>query len=99
MNQYPVVYVCYFLLIGFGDRLSCTVIEVWQEEGGGQSTPARLYRDFTQDSEETANCFEVWPEIAWLLGIKRGTAEYKAVANMWALLEALYGTYQGPQRP
>ena len=37
-----------------------------------------------------------WPDIARCLGIRAGWAKYKAVSNMWDLLQALYGTYQGP---
>ena len=36
---------------------------------------------------------------ARLPDVRTGTAKYKAVANMWALLEALYCTYQPPPPP
>ena len=35
-------------------------------------------------------------DIARWLGIGPSTAKYKAIANMWDLLQALYCTYQGP---
>ena len=47
------------------------------------------------DGEETANFFDAWPDIARCLGIRPSTAKYKAIANMWDLLQALYCTYQG----
>ena len=40
--------------------------------------------------------FDAWPDIAKCLGIRPSTAKYKAIANMWDLLQAPYGTYQGP---
>ena len=40
--------------------------------------------------------FDAWPDIAKCLGIRPSTAKYKAIANMWDLLQALYCTYQGP---
>ena len=40
--------------------------------------------------------FEAWPDIARCLSIRPSTAKYKAIANMWDLLQALYCTYQGP---
>ena len=30
------------------------------------------------------------------LGIRPGMAKYKAIANLWGSLQALYCTYQGP---
>ena len=48
------------------------------------------------DGEETANFFDAWPDIAKCLGIRPSTAKYKAIANMWDLLQALYCTYQAP---
>ena len=48
------------------------------------------------DGEETANFFDAWPDIAGCLVIRTSTAKYKAIANMWDLLQALYCTYQGP---
>ena len=46
--------------------------------------------------EERANFFVAWPDIATCLGIRPSTAKYKAIANMWDLLQAIYCTYQGP---
>ena len=37
--------------------------------------------------------FEALPDIARCLGIRPSTAKYKAIANMWDLLRALYCTY------
>ena len=48
------------------------------------------------DGEETANFFEAWPDIARCLGIGPSRAKYKAITNMWDLLQGLYYTYQGP---
>ena len=48
------------------------------------------------DGEETPYFFYAWPDIARCLGIRPSRAKYKAIANMWDLLEALYCTYQGP---
>ena len=42
------------------------------------------------------NFFDAWPDIAKCLRIRPSTAKYKAIANMWDLLQALYCTYQGP---
>ena len=42
--------------------------------------------------------FEARPDIAGCLGIRPGSARYKAVANMWDLMRALYCTYQGPNQ-
>ena len=36
--------------------------------------------------------FDTWPDIAKCLGIRPSTAKYKAIANMWNLLQALYCT-------
>ena len=55
-----------------------------------------VYGSASPDREETANFFDAWPDIARCLGIRPGTAKYKAIANMWDLLQALYCTYQGP---
>ena len=55
-----------------------------------------VYGSASPDGEETANFFDAWPDIARCLGIRPGTAKYKAIANMWDLLQALYCTYQGP---
>ena len=54
------------------------------------------YAALSRNGEETANFFEAWPDIARCLGIRSSTAKYKAVANMWDLLQAVYCTYQGP---
>ena len=35
-------------------------------------------------------------DIARCLGIRPSTAKYKAMANLWDLLQALYCTYHGP---
>ena len=55
-----------------------------------------VYGSASPDGEETANFFDAWPDIAWSLGIRPSMAKYKAIANMWDLLQALYCTYQGP---
>ena len=55
-----------------------------------------VYGSASSDGEETANFFDAWPDIAKCLGIRPSTAKYKAIANMWDLLQALYCTYQGP---
>ena len=62
------------------------------ERGAGWS----IYGSASPDGEETANFFDAWPDIAKCLGIRPSTAKYKAIANMWDLLQALYRTYQGP---
>ena len=55
-----------------------------------------VYGSASPDGEETSNFFDAWPDIAKCLGIRPSTAKYKAIANMWDLLQALYCTYQGP---
>ena len=55
-----------------------------------------VYGSASPDGEEMANFFDAWPDIAKCLGIRPSTAKYKAIANMWDLLLALYCTYQGP---
>ena len=55
-----------------------------------------VYGSASPDREETANFFDAWPDIARCLGIRPSTARYKAIANLWDLLQALYCTYQGP---
>ena len=55
-----------------------------------------VYGSASPDGEETANFFDAWPDIATGLGIRPSTAQYKAIANMWDLLQALYCTYPGP---
>ena len=55
-----------------------------------------VYGLASPDGEETANFLEAWPDIARCLGIRPSTAKYKAIANMWDLLQALHCTYQGP---
>ena len=55
-----------------------------------------VYGSASPDGEETANFYDAWPDIAKCLGIRPSTAKYKAIANMWDLLQALYCTYQGP---
>ena len=55
-----------------------------------------VYGSASPDGEETANFLDAWLYIARCLGIRRSTAKYKAIANMWDLLQALYCTYQGP---
>ena len=62
------------------------------ERGAGWS----VYGSASPDGKETANFFDAWPDIAKCLGMRRSTAKYKANANMWDLLQALYCTYQGP---
>ena len=54
-----------------------------------------VYGSSSPDGEETANFFEAWPDIARCLGIRSNLAKYKAITNMWDLLQSLYGTYQG----
>ena len=55
-----------------------------------------VYGSASPDGEEMANFFDACPDIAKCLGIRPSTAKYKAIANMWDLLQALYCTYQGP---
>ena len=55
-----------------------------------------VYGSVSPDGEETANFFDAWPDIAKCLGIRPSTAKYKAIANMWDLLQALHCTYEGP---
>ena len=43
-----------------------------------------------------ANFFEAWLDIARCLGIRPITTKYKTIANLWDLLQALYGTYRNP---
>ena len=52
-----------------------------------------IYGSASPDGEETANFFDAWPDVARCLGIRPSTARYKAIANMWDLLQALYCTY------
>ena len=54
-----------------------------------------VYGSASPDGEETANFHEPWPDIARSLGIGPSTAKYKAIANMWDLLQAIYCGYQG----
>ena len=54
-----------------------------------------IYGSSSPDGEETANFFEAWPDITRCLGIRPSTAKYKAIANLWDLLQALYCTCQG----
>ena len=51
----------------------------------------------SSDGEESSNFYEVWPNIARYLGIRLGSAKYKALAKMWDLLQAVYCTYQSLQ--
>ena len=55
-----------------------------------------VYGSASPDGEETTKFFEAWPNIARCLGIRPSTASYKAIANLWDLLQAIYCTYQGP---
>ena len=55
-----------------------------------------VYGSASPNGEETANFVEAWPDIARCLGIRPSTAQYKAIAHLWDLLEALYCTYEGP---
>ena len=48
---------------------------------------------YGSDGEETANFFDAWPDIARCLGIRPSTSKYKAIENLWDLLQALYCTY------
>ena len=52
-----------------------------------------VYWSASTDGEETANFCDACPDIARCLGIGLSTAKYKAIANMWDLLQALYCTY------
>ena len=54
-----------------------------------------IYGSALPDREETPNFFEAWPDIAGSLGITPSSAKYKAIANLWDLLQALYCTYEG----
>ena len=58
-----------------------------------------VYGSASPDGEETANFFDAWPDVARCLGIRPSTAKYKAIANLWDLLQALYCTYQSPNPP
>ena len=49
-----------------------------------------VYGSASPDGEEKANFFEARPDIARCLGIRPRRAKYKAIANMWDLLPALY---------
>ena len=40
--------------------------------------------------------FDVWQDVARCFGVGLSTAQYKAIANMWDVLQGLYCTYQGP---
>ena len=53
-------------------------------------------RSASPDREETANFLRAWRDIAKCLGIRPSTAKYKAIANLWDLLQALHCTYHGP---
>ena len=55
----------------------------------------RVYGAASSDGEETADVFQAWAYIARCLGIRLGSAKYKAVPNMWNLLQALYCIYLG----
>ena len=55
-----------------------------------------VYGAASPDAEETANFFEAWPDIARCLVIRPSSAKYKAIANLWDLLQSLYCRYQGP---
>ena len=55
-----------------------------------------VYGSASPDREEMANFFDAWLDIARGLGIRPSTAKYKAIANLWDLLQALYCTYEGP---
>ena len=61
-----------------------------------RSAGCSVYGSASPDGDETANLFEAWPDIAKCLGVRPSKAKYKAIANMWDLLQALYCTYQGP---
>ena len=54
-----------------------------------------VYGAASPDGEETAHFFEACPHIARCFGIRPGSAKYKAVANMWDLLQTC-GTYCRP---
>ena len=55
-----------------------------------------VYGSASPDGEETAIFFDAWPHIAKFLGNRPSSAKYKAITNMLDLLQALYGTYDGP---
>ena len=48
-----------------------------------------IYGSASPDGGETASFLEAWPDIARCLGIRLGTAKYKAIANLWDLVQAL----------
>ena len=62
---------------------------LWERRAG-----CDVYGSASPDGEETANFFEAWPDIARCLGIRPSTAKYKAIANLWVVLQALYCTYR-----
>ena len=51
-----------------------------------------VYGLASPDGEETPNFFDAWPDIARCFGIRPSTAKYKAIANLWDQLQALYCT-------
>ena len=53
----------------------------------------RVYGRASPDGEETAIFLEAWPDIARCLGIRPSLARYKAIANLWDLLQSLCCTY------
>ena len=55
-----------------------------------------VYGSASPEGEQAANFLDAWPDIARCLGITPSTAKYKAITNMWELLQAPYCTYQGP---
>ena len=55
-----------------------------------------VYGSASPNGEETAKSFDTWSDTAKCLDIRPSMAKYKAIANMWDLLQALYFTYQGP---
>ena len=56
-----------------------------------------VYGSASPDGEETANFYKEWPDIARCLGIRLGSAKYKAIAQIWDLVQALYCTYESPK--
>ena len=68
----------------------------WQVLLSERRAAWNIYGSTSRDGEETANFFDAWPGIDRCLGIRPSTAKWKAIANMWDLLHALYCTYQGP---
>ena len=48
-----------------------------------------IYGLASPNGQEIAIVLEAWPDIARCLGIRPSTAKYKAIANLWDLLQTL----------